>query len=1409
MRKNTILYLLLIVLCFVCNSQNANLRYEKNLGQWNDNILYKANFTQGKIYLLQNKINVIIFDSLNKYYHPHNSKKTNLKSEKYNIFSIQPYNANFEKIISNNQFVGYTNYFISNNSEKWKSNVPAYQTVTYKNVYSNVDWEISSEGKFMKHSYIVHPNGDTKIIKTLYKGVKYISIKGNNLIIETFNGNIEEKELFVYQKENNNVVQIPAEYLIERTREGFLVSYRIEKYDKEKVLIIDPSLEISTYSGAHSDNWGMTSCYDRNGLIISGGIVRGDEYPLTEGSYDSTYSDNWDCVITKYDKNGENMIFSTFLGGTYCEMPHSMTINNNNEIVIFGTTGSGDFPITDNAFQNQLAGGEYLNYEQSLLFADGIDIFIATLNSKGTDLLASTFVGGSENDGFNFKPHYEDDSRTLYDGNDSLYANFGDCARGEVVTDNDNNVYIASCTFSKDFPTTTNSYQTSFHGNQSAIVFKMDKSLTSMIYSTFIGGSKEQAAYSLDLDSMQRVFVCGGTTSENFPTTPNAYKTNFQGGTTDAFLCGLSPDGSFLEYSTFFGSNEYDQAFFIRLDKESNPYIFGQTKAYGSTLIYNANYAIPNSGQFVAKFSTDLNNLKFSTVFGSGDGMINISPSGFAVDVCNRIYCAGWGRVFKYNKNRFGYNSLGCDNLETTSDAYMTQTDGMDFYIMSMSADASSLDYATFFGEYDSIMYWGNDHVDGGTSRFDRYGAFYLTICASCNGSQNLPTTPNAFSSSNNADNCNMASVKLLIHNDFAVSDFSFDAFGCVNNEIEFKNHSRGENFIWDFGDNSPKSTQYEPKHIYTKGGEYIITLISTLSYGCKMADTLTKKIYILDNKADTLDTIAVCENKPINIGIDNLSINENEQVTFSWSPKELLSDANIINPYATITSSTWFRLIIKAQGCEDTLYRYVALEKMKSEIPDTLEYCTIPFLYSIENSLQRSLQCAWDKDFTQPIAMYNNNSSVIIKDFGDKYLYIKYSQNGCTDIDSVYLKFTGIKFDIQTIDIGCDNINSGSAKITIHNPTENTHVQWSNGQEDILSIDNLVAGMYSVKVFRDEDSCYSEVEFEIRILANLNISFTTKDATCNSICNGEIVANVTGGDAPYTYLWNTLETQSTIINLCNGIYTLTVTDNEGCKKTDSVEVKNVKNVQTLLSATENHCQTGCSAKITSQTNGGDEPYRYLWSDNSTNKDLIDACNGDYFLIVQDVQGCKDSASITVTYTDVMQNFSASIDKPDIYDGEEILLSSTYLEDFFYYWTPSMYLQTPNQYSTKGTAYENTTYTVTATDSKGCTVSDTVSVKVEFVNCDKPNIFVPNAFSPNNDGKNDVIYVSGEYIDSMDWVIYNRWGEKVFQSKDINEGWDGKYRNQDCQAGVYYYKLEIKCSGGKTFLSGGDITLIR
>ena len=277
------------------------------------------------------------------------------------------------------------------------------------------------------------------------------------------------------------------------------------------------------------------------------------------------------------------------------------------------------------------------------------------------------------------------------------------------------------------------------------MVFKLDYSLSNLLWSTYIGGSGDDAVYSIDIDNNYNVYAAGGTNSTDIKTSPNAFHKNYQGGSADGFVVKISADGSTLLDATYFGSPNYDQAYAVKLDKSFYPYIAGQTKASGSSLIYNAGYKTPNSGQFLAKLTPALDTIKWSTVFGTGNGRPNISISAFAVDICNKIYLAGWGREWADFSDTITWDNInGTKNMDITPDAIQKQTDGEDFYIMVMDKDASQLYYATYFGElhYDSCFFSGHDHVDGGTSRFDKKGNIYESACASCGACQHFPTYP-------------------------------------------------------------------------------------------------------------------------------------------------------------------------------------------------------------------------------------------------------------------------------------------------------------------------------------------------------------------------------------------------------------------------------------------------------------------------------------------------------------------------------------------------------------------------------------------------------------------------------------------------------------------------------------------
>lgn len=1403
--KKVIIYLILIFVCYLSNATDY-LRFEKNKGQWDRNILYQANLSYGKAMIRQDRLTFVVLDTNNLSFHNPNhfefeDKHKNNNRERYHIFSIVPINANQSTIEQDGQMSGYANYFIGKDKTLWQNKVYSYQEVMYKNIYNNIDWKIYSEKSLIKHSFVVHRGGHVSDISLDYRGVKEIYINKGHLIIKTSVGEIIEEKPFVFQKINGTIKEIVSQYVINKG----IVSYKIGQYDKDYDLIIDPTLIFSTYSGSHSDNWGFTSCFDLHGNMISAGICSGQMYPTTEGAYDTVFSGNWDCVISKFDGNGENLYYSTYLGGLRADLPHSMIVNQYDELLVLGTTGSINFPTTTGAYQEFFNGGDSLNYETTIVFPNGVDMFISRLSRDGDSLLSSTFIGGSGNDGLNYRNSYGASYQTLYNGNDTLYANYGDCARGELITDKHNNVYVGSCTFSNDFPTTPNAFQTTFSGQQDGVVFKLDPSLSTLLYSSYIGGTKADAVYSIDIDKDNRLYVCGGTSSTNFPTTSGAYNTTYNGGQTDGFLSVVSVNGTQLLASTYFGSDKYDQAYFVRLDKNNYPHIYGQTKASGSTLVKNALYNIPNSGQFIAKMTPMLDSVVWSTVFGTGDGRINISPSGFAVDVCNRIYCAGWGRVFKYIASALGYNTLGTTNMQVTSDAYSNITDGQDFYIMSLSSDAASLDYATFFGEYSTNKYVGTDHVDGGTSRFDRYGNLYQTVCSSCGGSQSFPTTANAWSDSNGSANCNIAAFKFSIHNDFAVADFTTPNIVCVDSVVHFNNLSRGDSFQWFFSDGTT-STQTNPTHTYSHGGVYVVKLISHLNYGCISNDTIQKQIIVLNDSNYSLPQLTTCPQTPIAIGLDYFLTDPS--VTFSWTPSNVLTNPNSINPYATITSPTTFRLIITTPSCFDTIYQHVAINYLDVDLQDTLYYCSLPYDYTIPNNENRNIILSWNRDFSETLPFDNHTNDFIINDTIGRYLYVKYYTDNCFGIDSIYLKYNGGTINIQTTDAGCSSTTNGTATAFISNFHNNVHYHWSCSTIDDNYVESLPVGNYTLTV-TDGNGCSVTKEFSIGSVTNLTTSFEKRDNPCDEVCKGEIVLNIHGGQSPYTLLWNNNSNDTIQKNLCTGKYTYILTDYTGCVIKDTITIKTIDTLQLKINHTDNVCPSGCSAIATAEVSNGTEPYQYLWSNGEQTKEINNLCSGKYSLIVKDSNECQKSDSINITYVNVLNNFSVSVSSTQVYDGATITLSSTELNGFNYYWTPSANLSSPNSPTTEGKIYETTTYIVYVTDNKGCSLTDSVHVDVTIVNCGKPNIYVPNVFTPNGDEKNDKIFVTGQWIQTMDFAIYNRWGEKVFQTKDMSIGWDGNYKNNPCQAGVYYYKLSVQCYGGKTYTTGGDITLLR
>jgi gliding motility-associated-like protein len=500
---------------------------------------------------------------------------------------------------------------------------------------------------------------------------------------------------------------------------------------------------------------------------------------------------------------------------------------------------------------------------------------VTKLNATGSDLIGSKKIGGSGNDGVNIS--------TTRSGTNSLQRNYGDDGRSEVIIDGAGNIYVASCTQSSSnaqnekFPTTPGAFQPNFGGGvQDGVIMKFTPNLGTMLFASYLGGTKNDAAYVLNISPAGDIYVAGGTESADFPG-PKAGTvgpTFHPGATDDASIDGyvaqISNNGNTLIRSTYLGTTNADQVYGIQFDRKGFPYVMGQTE--GAWPVSNATYSEANGKQFIAKLQPDLSAFVYSTVFGKGQARPDISPTAFLVDRCENVYVSGWGGA---NETSNPFNSAGTVGLGVTADAYKPTTDGHDFYFFVLQRNASGRLYASFFGQNGGRY---GDHVDGGTSRFDPNGVIYQGVCANCGGGTPFPVTPGVWGPVNGAlpEGCNLGMIKMAFNLagvgasvGASIDGVANDTAGCFPLEVVFTDQIRNaQQYIWNFGDGTgdvgplPAATGYTQSHTFMTVGNYRVMLIAIDPSSCNERDTAYINIRVGDLRANLalgFDKIGAC----------------------------------------------------------------------------------------------------------------------------------------------------------------------------------------------------------------------------------------------------------------------------------------------------------------------------------------------------------------------------------------------------------------------------------------------------------------------------------------------------------------------------------------------------------------------
>lgn len=1007
---------LLILLCLIGflspaqkieHDHSLQHAFIENGGQWKDDVLFKANFQGGNLWVEQGKMMFHLqdFSKLQQY---HASPKDGVDVSEFNQTVLHvnfPGSNEVTSIDKTEPTEAYFNYFLGNDESRWASNVHGYGEAVLNDFYDGIDLKLIEQLEQLKYEFHVQPGTDPALIKLEYAGHQKIKIKNSGeLIVTTALGDIIEEKPYAYQIVNGRIIEVECNFTLVNSE----VTFELGEYSPHAILVIDPILVFATYSGSVTDNFGMTATYGYDGTAYSAGTIYGNLYPTPDPlAYDvnsnMTVADvgvlTTDAFISKYSADGTTMIWTTFVGGGDdihgTETSNSLICDPNNNVYLYGVTSSDDFPIVG-GYQSTFGGGTTLsiNFNGTNFHDDGTDIFIAKFSADGQNLMGSTYMGGSQNDGVNYKI-----SSGIYNtvaAYDSLTTNYGDQFRGEIMLDSIGNCIVASCSRSLDFPVQS-AFQATNAGKQDGVIFKLSPNLGALQWSSYYGGNENDACYSVKIDSSYNIVFSGGTCSNNLPFMGAGWQAIYNGGITDGFVVKLNTTGTAVTNASYVGTNNYDQAFFVEIDRNDNVFILGQSRG-GNFPVINSSFVNVGSSQFVLKLDPTLSTALNSTVFGNGDTDINISPSAFLVDICGNMYISGWGANILQGVPLSGMPVTPAIAFQATA------PNGFDFYLLVIERDFGGPEplYGSYIGGSSA-----QEHVDGGTSRFDKNGVVYQSVCGGCGGFSDFPTSLGAWSANNLSSNCN----NLVFKFDFELipnAEFTADNnMGCASFTVTFDNFStQSDSYLWDFGNGDSSTVIFEPTITYDTPGTYEVFLYVTDSI-CLLTDTAQLTITVTDSlELSVTPNQELCAPLPVTLTAftngTGTSFVWSTNVNFTDTLNSPLSDSSVL---VTPSAQTMYYVHASNPGCsliDSVLVDFIGSSLILSG-NDTI--CVGDQTTFTASSSNPSVTFTYVWAPASIVVGGTTGSSVVAQPTSTQYLYVTASSNtGCIIDDSVLI---------------------------------------------------------------------------------------------------------------------------------------------------------------------------------------------------------------------------------------------------------------------------------------------------------------------------------------------------------------------------------------------------------------------
>lgn len=592
---------------------------------------------------------------------PHGTEVTELPAK----LGLRFEGADPVRLIGEDRLPTQENYFFGRDPVGWQTHVPTFARLRYEGIYPGVDlvFHADSDNR-LEYDFILSPGADPSLIRIAFEGASNTLVESGDVRFTLPTGEFIQHAPLCYDQGEESVGKpIDCRTVLRKNA----LSFQVGAYDKTRKLVFDPVLSYSTYFGGGGRDVIEDLALDPEGNVFLTGWTESMDFPLEDPVQRELRGGN-DMFVTKLAKDGSTILFSTFFGGSSADTGNGIALGPSGAVYIAGQTFSPDFPVK-NALQNSLQGesdsflvrldnsGTILDYSTYLgghnsesadalaidnegnayiagttgssdfptvnalqgALSAGIDAFIAKLSADGSQLVYSTYLGGSNED------H----------------------AVGLAV-DKSNHAYVVGRTSSGDFPL-VQPFQDTLHGGLDVFVAKVSSSGAELIYSTYLGGNDlDRPGRSIAVDSLGRAFVSGYTESTDFPLERPLQA--LRSGSRDAFLSAFSPDGEALTFSTYLGGSEGDSADRIVLDGAGRIIVAGNTLSSDFPLLQPVQARFgegrcrgllidrPCSDVFLAKIDSTEPSLLFSTYLG-GDG--DDVPMGLGLDATGGVLLAG------------------------------------------------------------------------------------------------------------------------------------------------------------------------------------------------------------------------------------------------------------------------------------------------------------------------------------------------------------------------------------------------------------------------------------------------------------------------------------------------------------------------------------------------------------------------------------------------------------------------------------------------------------------------------------------------------------------------------------------------------------------------------------------------